>query len=122
MTPNGPYMINQSAINKVDGSGVNAPGETPFTGQVFSNPNAGSISTLQRRMFSGPWGFYLDAALQKTVPIVEGQSLEIRIQGQNILNHPVFYPGDQNINSPTFGVVNFSGTSRIMQFALRYRF
>jgi hypothetical protein len=73
-------------------------------------------------MFSGPWGVYLDAALQKSVPIREGQSLEIRIQGSNILNHPTFFPGDQNINSTTFGVVNGVGGSRIMQFALRYRF
>jgi hypothetical protein len=122
MTPTGPYIIKKSAINSVDGTGVSNAGESPFTGQVFFNPLAGSLGTLQRRMFSGPWGFYLDAALQKTVPIREGQSVEIRIQGQNILNHPVFYPGDQSINSTTFGVVNFDGGSRIMQFALRYRF
>jgi len=115
-------MINKSAINPIDRSGVSAPGDPPFAGQVFSNPRVGGLGTLQRRMFSGLWGFYLDAALQKTVPITEGQSLEIRIQGQNILNHPVFYPGDQNVNSTTFGVVNGEGQSRIMQFALRYRF
>jgi hypothetical protein len=123
MTSNGPYIIKQSAINPNDKTGVSNPGDAPFTGQVFSNPGPGALGSLQRRMFEGPWGFYLDAALQKTVPIREGQSLEIRLQGANILNHPTFAPGDGGINSTTFGVI--SGTlsiPRIMQFALRYRF
>jgi hypothetical protein len=123
MTPKGPYIVKQSAINPNDKSGVSNPGDAPFAGQAFFNPSAGTLGTLQRRMFSGPWGFYLDAALQKTVPILEGQSLEIRIQGANILNHPTFFPGDQGINTTTFGVIGSTlSLPRIMQFALRYRF
>ena len=123
MTPNGPYMIAGSAINPNDGTGTNAPTDAPFAGEAFFNPRGGTIGTLQRRMFSGPWGFYLDGAVQKTVRVREGQSVEIRIQGFNFLNHPAFGAGDQNINSTTFGLV--SGTlsaPRIMQFGLRYRF
>jgi hypothetical protein len=104
MTPTGPYMIKQSAINPNDGTGVSDAADSPFAGQVFFNPGAGALGPLQRRMFSGPWGFYLDAALQKTVPIREGQALEIRVQGANILNHPTFFPGDQNINSTTLAL------------------
>jgi hypothetical protein len=122
MTPNGPYMINPSAINAFDGTGVNGFGEPPFTGEVFFNPGTGTIGSLQRRMFSGPWAFFLDAALQKNLTVREGQTLEFRAQGQNILNHPAFNPGDQNINSTTFGLVGSSYGSRIMQFGLRYRF
>ena len=58
-------MVAQSAINPNDGTGTNSTGEAPFTGQVFSNPGAGTIGTLQRRMFSGPWSFDLDMSLQR---------------------------------------------------------
>ena len=122
MTPTGPYMISPSALNPNDGTGVSGLGELPFAGQVFSNPNAGTVGSLQRRMFSGPWTFFLDAALQKTVTVKEGQFLEIRAQAYNVLNHAAFYPGDQNINSPNFGTVAAAYGSRIMQFGMRYRF
>jgi len=47
----------------------------------------------------------------------------LRMQGFNILNHPTFNPGDQNINSPTFGLVGGTRSDpRIMEFGLRYRF
>jgi hypothetical protein len=122
MTPNGPYMINTSAINPNDGTGINGFGNAPFNGVVFFNPVAGTVGSLQRRMFSGPRVFSLDAALQKTIHINEAQTVEFRAQGSNILNHPAFYPGDQNINSPTFGVIAGTFGSRIMQFGLRYKF
>jgi hypothetical protein len=122
MTPTGPYMIDPSVINQNDGTGVNGFGNPPFDGEVFFNPGAGAIGSLQRRMFSGPWNFFLDAALQKTFKITEDQSLEFRMQGSNVLNHPTFYSGDQNINSTTFGLIGSTFGSRIMQFGLRYRF
>jgi hypothetical protein len=122
MTPTGPYMIDPSVINKSDGTGANDIGDAPFAGEVFFNPGAGTIGNLQRRMFSGPWNFFLDAALQKTFKITEDQSLEFRMQGSNVLNHPTFYSGDQNINSTTFGLIGSTFGSRIMQFGLRYRF
>jgi hypothetical protein len=122
MTPVGPYMVNPSATNPNDGTGINGFGSPPFSGQVFYNPGAGTVGFLQRRMFSGPRTFFLDAALQKTVTITEHQSLELRMQGFNILNHPTFYSGNQNINSSTFGLISSTYGSRIMEFGLRYRF
>jgi hypothetical protein len=122
MTPSGPYIINPSAINPNDGTGINGFGNAPFAGEIFFNPSAGTVGSLQRRVFSGPWNFFLDGALQKSVTVREGQTVEIRIQGANILNHPTFYPGDQNINSPTFGLIGSAYGPRIMQFGLRYKF
>jgi hypothetical protein len=102
---------------------VNGDGQAPFSGQVFYNPVAGTIGALQKRMFSGPWSFDLDGSLQKTIRIKEGHSIEIRMEGVNVLNHPSFYVGDQNINSATFGVIGSSFNSpRVMQFGARYQF
>jgi Carboxypeptidase regulatory-like domain/TonB dependent receptor len=123
MTGNGPYVIAQSAI-QADGTGaVIGVGANAFPGEVFFNPSAGTLGTLQRRMFSGPSAFGLDASLQKRVNLTERQSMEIRIDAQNVLNHPTFWSGDQNVNTQTFGVVSSMLTpSRLVQFGLRYSF
>jgi trimeric autotransporter adhesin len=123
MTGNGPYVVAPSAINQDDGTGTNSLGEAPFTGQIFSNPGAGTLGELQRRLFSGPWSFDLDLSLQRRFRITERQSLELRMEGVNVLNHPSFYAGDQNINSNTFGVITSTfNPPRVMQFAASYRF
>jgi hypothetical protein len=123
MTGNGPMVVSSSAINPADGTGVTALGLTPFQGQVFSNPGAGGLGVLQRRLFSGPWTFNLDTSLLKTVNITEHQNVEIRADAFNVLNHATFWVGDQNINSTTFGVISsMFYQPRIMEFGLYYRF
>jgi hypothetical protein len=125
MTGNSPVMVARSAINPADNSGVNAPGDPNFTGQVFSNPGPGTLGVLQRRRFSGPWTFNIDMSVKKTVKITERQSVELHAEAFNALNHATFYVGDQNINatSPGFGTVNSIFYSpRIMEFGLHYRF
>ena len=123
MTGNGPMMIPQSAINSADGTGVNADGDPAFQGQVFFNPGAGTLGTLQRRMFDGPWTFNIDMRLNKTVKITETKKVELLIDAFNALNHATFYSGDQNINSTTFGVVSsVFYPPRIVQLGLHYTF
>jgi hypothetical protein len=123
MTGNGPMIVAASAVNPADGTGVNALGDPTFAGQVFSNPSSGSLGVLQRRLFSGPWTFNLDASLLKTVNITEHQNVEFRADAFNALNHATFYSGDQNINTTTFGVISSTFyPARIMQFGLYYRF
>jgi hypothetical protein len=123
MTGNGPYAVAQSAINQVDGTGTTSLGSAPYTGEVFTNPGAGTLGTLQRRSFYGPWSFDLDASLQKTIKISERQTLVILAQSKNILNHPTFWVGDQSINSTTFGAVgSMLNSPRVIQFGLHYRF
>ncbi|HEX4137142.1 MAG TPA: TonB-dependent receptor [Bryobacteraceae bacterium] len=123
MTGNGPIEIAPSAINPNDGTGTNDPGSATYTGQVFNNPTAGTVGTLQRRMFNGPWAFDLDMSVQRKFKITERQSIELRMEGTNVLNHPTFYVGDQNINSTTFGAIgSMLYSPRVMQFAARYQF
>jgi hypothetical protein len=123
MTGNGPFIVSNSAINQTDGTGVNADGEAAFNGQVFYNPGAGTLGVLQRRLFSGPWTFNTDMSLVKAVDINEHQHVELRMEAFNALNHATFYPGDQNINTTTFGEMSSMFYSpRILQFGLTYRF
>jgi len=124
MTGNGPMMVPPSAINPADGTGaVSGIDATPFSGEIFYNPPAGTLGTLQRRMFDGPWTFDLDLNLLKEIKISDRHSIELRMMAINALNHATFYAGDQNINSPTFGVIgsSFFG-SRVCEFGLTYRY
>jgi hypothetical protein len=123
MTGSGPMIVASSAINPADRTGVNADGDPNFQGQVFSNPGAGSVGVLQRRLFSGPWTFGMDMSLLKKVTITETANVELRADAFNVLNHATFYAGDHNINSTSFGVIgSMFFPSRIMQFGLYVRF
>jgi hypothetical protein len=127
MTSTGPYFIAASAINPSDGRGVAPDGTAPFTGQVFFHPDAGRNGSLQRRVFTGPSVSNLDFALGKTMRFKENQSLELRAEASNVLNHPSWYvtPGnvDPNINSTTFGKITSTFYDRrLVQFSLHYRF
>ena len=57
--------------------GVNQDGP-PFTGEAFYNPGPGTLGTLQRRMFNGPWTFNIDMSMKKKIQITERISLDIR--------------------------------------------
>ncbi len=122
MTGNGPMIIAPGAIN-TDGSGVSAAGSPAFSGQAFFNPPPGGLGTLQRRMFSGPWTYGMDASLIKKIAINDRQNLEMRMSAFNVLNHPTFWSGDQNINSTTFGVMSSMFFSpRVAEFTVTYHF
>ncbi|HLJ49640.1 MAG TPA: TonB-dependent receptor [Bryobacteraceae bacterium] len=127
ITGNGPYFVSPSVIGP-NGTGAAADGSAPFSGQVFFNPTAGSVGSLQRRILSGPWYKNYDAALDKRFKLTEHQSLKFRADFYNIFNHPNFYEGDQNINSVNFGKITsqfygYDGVGpRLMQFSLFYQF
>src|SRR5205807_1054669 len=76
MTGDGPMIVAPSAINPANGQGVSDPGLPAFKGQVFFNPTAGNVGTLQRRMFDGPSSFNIDASLIKSVHITERHAIE----------------------------------------------
>src|SRR5262249_26984529 len=87
MTGNGPYMVQQSALN-TDGRGVAADGSPAFNGQIFFNPEAGRLGTLQRRTFTGPNVFGMDAALHKEVQFRERYHIILIMEALNVFNHP----------------------------------
>jgi hypothetical protein len=124
MTPNGPYFVPASAIGP-DGRGVAPAGQPAFTGQIFTNPTAGNIGGLQRRMFTGLPVFAMDAALFKETKLTEKTALELRMEALNVFNHPAFavFSSDMNINSPQFGqITSMANIPRQMQLGMRLRF
>lgn len=121
-TGNGVYFVNASAIGQ-DGRGTAADGAAAFTGQLFANPAAGTLGSLQRRAFYGPNEFNQDISMQKEVRIYESHSLGLRVDSTNMWNHATFNVGEQNINSTTFGRLSGSFFGRrLVQFQLTYKF
>ena len=122
MTGNGPYFVAASAIG-ADGRGVAADGRAPFDGQLFYQPVAGAIGTLQRRMFDSPGYFNIDFSVLKVFQLGEKQRLEFRMESSNFTNHPSFNFGDQTITSSTFGrITGLQSARRVIQFGLYYKF
>jgi hypothetical protein len=122
MTPNGPYFVAPGVVGP-DGRAVAADGAAPFSGQAFFMPAAGTIGTLGRRIFDGPWDTSFDFGVLKNTRITERQSVQIRMDARNFFNHPAFTVGDQTVTSTTFGrITSTFGGARIIQFALQYKF
>jgi hypothetical protein len=128
MTGNGPYFFNPSIINPNTGTGTNADGSPTYSGQVFYNPTAGTVGTLQRRNLDSLWYRNYNFSLSKETTIKEGHTLELHANFFNVFNHTNFYASDQNINSTTFGKITSQFYSidgigpRAIQFGLVYKF
>jgi hypothetical protein len=124
MTPNGPYYVPASAIGS-DGRGTNSLGTPEYPGQFFTNPAAGSLGVLQRRQFTGPSVFNMNAAVFKDTRILERVSVELRLEALNVFNHNAFavFSGNTNINSQQFGQVTSEAlTPRQLQLGVRVKF
>jgi len=122
MTGNGPYYVAASALGS-DGRAVASDGTAPFAGQVFTEPGAGTIGTLQKADLNGPSVWDFDFMIRKGVQITESKSIELRMDSTNFLNHTTWYVGDQTLTSTTFGKITseYYG-NRLIQFSLYFRF
>lgn len=122
-------MMDPSFIG-ANGRGAGADGLTctPLVGNGFCNPQPGQVGNLARNEFNGPVFFDQDFSIIKAIAIRESMRLELRGDAFNVLNHPTFFVGDQNINSSVFGTVNStvlgaSGTgARVLQVGARFTF
>jgi hypothetical protein len=97
-----------------------------FPGQVFFNPKAGEIGTLQRLSLDAPSIFQLDLSLSKRHRIGSRYSAEFKIEAFNLFNSPIFDFADTDINSTTFGRITQlepnATTSRVLQLAVKFNF
>jgi hypothetical protein len=91
---------------------------------AFSQPAPDVPGTAPRTLsYRGPAVQIFDAVLTKDVTIRAGQRLEIRIEAQNVLNHPVFGDPNTSFGSTSFGQI--TGTkvgARQMMVGLKYYF
>ncbi len=123
-------FINPSFVSPATGLGAGPDGLTcsPLVANGFCNPGPGQVGTLARNAFNGPAFFNMDFAVSKSILITERMKLELKGQAFNVLNHPTFFVGDQNINSSSFGQItsvlsNSTGnTARVLQIGASFIF
>jgi hypothetical protein len=122
ITGNGPYYAAASVLGS-DGRAVAPDGTAAFAGQVFTEPGAGTIGTMQKADLNGPGVWDFDFKVAKDVRISESKSVQIRMDSTNLFNHTTWYVGDQTLTSTTFGKITsqYYG-NRLIQFALYLKF
>jgi hypothetical protein len=77
---------------------------------AFSQPAPDVPGTAPRTLsYRGPGIRIFDAVLIKDIAVRDGQRLEIRIEAQNVLNHPVFSDPNTGVSDPNNG--GFGSTS-----------
>jgi hypothetical protein len=103
---------------------------------AYSMPLAGTFGDLGRNTFYGPSYNQIDFSIIKKIPLTERTNLDFRAEFFNLFNHPNFdepnstWGTDASGNVfPSFGQVLNTlgrtlgvGTSRQIQFALRFNF
>jgi hypothetical protein len=96
---------------------------------AFSMPAAGTFGTCGRNTIYGPNFRSVDFSVLKEAKLGESRNLEFRAEFFNIFNHPAFGQPDTTFGTPGFGEIFNTlgrtlgaGTSRQIQFALKFNF
>jgi hypothetical protein len=119
------YGINPTLISP-DGTGIPSQAQLscmPAVTGGFCDPQPGQVGNLQLNAFSGPAYFDWDLSARKDFAVTEKLKLTFRTEAFNVLNHPVFFMGDQNINDQHFGQSTSTvSQARILQMSLQLKF
>jgi len=89
---------------------------------ILRNAAPGQLGSLGLNPIYGPGRWEVDANIQKTFRMTEGTRLTVRIDSNNVFNHP--NPGDPNlnINSGTFGEIDSKTGSRSLAGQVKFEF
>lgn len=88
--------------------------------QAFLNGECGSFGTANRRFFHGPGINNTDLGIQKTIPVTEAKSFEIRGEFFNVFNHAQFNNPGGNISDSSFANVTSARAMRIGQVSAKF--
>jgi len=90
---------------------------------AFEQPPQGTFGNHELNSIRGPGFWKIDLALSRLFPFGTGQSIEARIEAFNLLNTFNWGNPITNFSSGNFGrIQEQTGSSRIMQFGIKYAF
>jgi hypothetical protein len=90
---------------------------------AFSFPSAGTLGNQRARDIEGPGFWNVDFALARLLPAGDGRTFEVRVEAFNLFNHFNWGNPATSLDAGTFGrITSQAGSSRIMQFAVKYNF
>ena len=81
-----------------------------------------SFGDAGRNILEGPRQVLMDMSLNKTIPIKEYRSLDLRITANNVFNFVNYSALGTTVNSTTFGEVTGAGSMRRVTLQARFRF
>jgi Carboxypeptidase regulatory-like domain len=117
-TPNRPNIVpGQSLLN------ANPTADHYYNPLAISAPAPYTFGNAGRDILPGPGNEVVDLAIQRRFFITEHQTIQLRAEAFNSLNHPnIGIPGPYPDFGPFYGKAFSAGNPRRMQFALRYDF
>jgi hypothetical protein len=93
------------------------------TGQLLVvNSKPGKLGNLGDGIIEGPGSFRFDLSASKSFRLNETMTAQIRIDGENVLNHPIFGNPNLDINATNFGTITSVTGARRFQGQLRLTF
>ena len=94
-----------------------------FNLAAFAYPAAGTFGDHVRNSIEGPGFWSVDLALSRLVRLPSEQTLEMRMESFNLLNHMNWAAPTTNYDSRNFGrITAINGSMRIIQFGVKYGF
>jgi hypothetical protein len=90
---------------------------------AFAQPAPGTFGNTPINAVKGPGQWTINFALSRNVNVTKAQTVELRLEAFNLLNHFNWGNPATNLNLGTFGrITTIQGTPRILQFGLKYGF
>jgi len=93
-----------------------------FNPAGFAQPAAFRFGTAGRNIIEGPGLKLTDFGIHKNFVIKEGHRLQFRFEAFNALNNVNFALPQNNLAAGDFGTITAAGSSRELQFGLKYLF
>ncbi len=87
-----------------------------------TNPSGNAFGDAGRNIIEGPGNVTLNMTINRTIPIKESRSLDLRLTANNVFNHVNFSGINTAVNSLTFGEVTSVGSMRRVTLQARFRF
>ena len=91
-------------------------------GITCANPSDSPYGDAARNSIEGPGTVTLDMSINRTIPIKESRSLDLRFTASNVFNHVNYTSISTAVNSLTFGEVTAAGGMRRVTMQARFRF
>jgi hypothetical protein len=93
-----------------------------FNTAAFVAPTAGTWGTAGRNTIPGPAVFSLNASIGRVFRFGERHSVDLQLQGQNILNRVTITSWGTTIGSANYGLATAASGMRKLTASLRFRF
>jgi hypothetical protein len=91
-------------------------------GATCANPSNSAFGDAGRNTIEGPGSVTFNMTINRTIPIKESRSLDLRFSANNIFNHVNYSGINTAVNSLTFGEVTSVGGMRRVTVQARFRF